>query len=415
METKKKRSWVKNAIIIFLAIMLVLTFFSNTIMNLSLPEVATKKIEKGVITPKLRGTGIVKANETYDVTLKENRTIKTVTTKEGKHVAAGDVLFVLEGVESKELEYAKNELKNLERAYNSALLNLTDFDYSQYEWEINKAERNLSDARNQLLNAKEGSAEYIAAKAKVDSLEDSIADLEFRMLEQQKTDEKLLSRQKLELDNYEEDIAAKKAQIEKLEKESAGTEIVSPVSGLVKTVFAYSGKEASYGEVLALIEVTESGYSLSFSVTNEQSELAVAGRKGEVYNYYGGSKLEVQLDRLEVDPDNPSSRRLLVFNIKGEVESGTQLSVSINAKGTEYPYIIPNNAVRQDSNGYYMLVLTSKNTPLGVRYYASRVGIEKLDEDEANTAVSAYVEQPAFTILTSSKPIADGDQVRLPD
>jgi hypothetical protein len=97
------------------------------------------------------------------------------------------------------------------------------------------------------------------------------------------------------------------------------------------------------------------------------------------------------------------------------VESGTQLSVSINAKGTEYPYIIPNNAVRQDSNGYYMLVLTSKNTPLGVRYYASRVGIEKLDEDEANTAVSAYVEQPAFTILTSSKPIADGDQVRLPD
>ena len=34
METKaKNRDWVKNAAIIFLAVLLVLTFFSNTIMN----------------------------------------------------------------------------------------------------------------------------------------------------------------------------------------------------------------------------------------------------------------------------------------------------------------------------------------------------------------------------------------------
>ena len=150
---------------------------------------------------------------------------------------------MLEGAESKELEYVKSELKTLERAYNSALLSLTDFDYSQYEWQISKAENDLSDARAQLLAAKEGSAEYAAAKARVDSLEDSIADLEFKLSEQQKADAKLLERQRLELDNLEEDIAEKRAKIEKLERESAGTEIFSPVSGLVKTVYAYSGKE----------------------------------------------------------------------------------------------------------------------------------------------------------------------------
>ena len=32
-DGKKRREWVKNAAIIFLTIMLVLTFFSNTIMN----------------------------------------------------------------------------------------------------------------------------------------------------------------------------------------------------------------------------------------------------------------------------------------------------------------------------------------------------------------------------------------------
>ena len=38
----RKREWVKTAAIIFLAVLLVLTFFSKTIMNASLPEVAAQ-------------------------------------------------------------------------------------------------------------------------------------------------------------------------------------------------------------------------------------------------------------------------------------------------------------------------------------------------------------------------------------
>ena len=54
---KKRREWVKTAAIIFLSVMLVLTFFSNTIMNYSLPEVATQYVESGTITAKIRGIG----------------------------------------------------------------------------------------------------------------------------------------------------------------------------------------------------------------------------------------------------------------------------------------------------------------------------------------------------------------------
>ena len=45
----KRRDWVKNAAIVFLTIMLILTFFSNTIMNYSLPEVAIQYIQSGTI------------------------------------------------------------------------------------------------------------------------------------------------------------------------------------------------------------------------------------------------------------------------------------------------------------------------------------------------------------------------------
>ena len=55
----KNREWVKTAAIIFLSVLLVLTFFSNTWMNRTLPEVSTVYVERGGISPKIRGTGTV--------------------------------------------------------------------------------------------------------------------------------------------------------------------------------------------------------------------------------------------------------------------------------------------------------------------------------------------------------------------
>ena len=56
MEEKKikRKEWVKTAAIIFLIIMLVLTFCSNTIMNYSLPEVATEYVMADSITLQVR-------------------------------------------------------------------------------------------------------------------------------------------------------------------------------------------------------------------------------------------------------------------------------------------------------------------------------------------------------------------------
>ena len=64
METQvKKREWVKTALIIFLAVLLVLTFFSNTFLNASLPEVAAVQVTSGTVNAKIRGQGTVQANE----------------------------------------------------------------------------------------------------------------------------------------------------------------------------------------------------------------------------------------------------------------------------------------------------------------------------------------------------------------
>ena len=77
-EKTKNRDWVKNAAIIFLAVLLVLTFFSNTIMNRSLPEVATQDVTSGSIVARVRGTGKVTANTNAQVKMEKTRVIRSV-------------------------------------------------------------------------------------------------------------------------------------------------------------------------------------------------------------------------------------------------------------------------------------------------------------------------------------------------
>ena len=127
-RTKKKgnREWVKNAVIVFLALMLVLTFFSNTIMNRSLPEVAAQYPEAASITTKIRGSGTVEATQTYNATIQESRTVASVGVKVGDKVKAGQTLLTLDETESQELTEARTAYNALKLEYDKLLLNKGD-------------------------------------------------------------------------------------------------------------------------------------------------------------------------------------------------------------------------------------------------------------------------------------------------
>ena len=142
----KRREWVKTAAIIFLAVLLVLTFFSNTIMNASLPEVATQQVTQGTINAKIRASGTIAANETYNVKLTQTRKIESVKCRVGDTVAAGDVLFVLEAQESDELKQAKADLESKELEYQKSLINASN-DTAQEDRDVQK----LRDAYNEAL------------------------------------------------------------------------------------------------------------------------------------------------------------------------------------------------------------------------------------------------------------------------
>ena len=131
--------------------MLILTFFSNTIMNYSLPEVAAQYSQSGSITSKIRTTANVIANSTYKITIEETRNILSVAVKDGDMVKKGDVLFYLEDAESEQLKTARDTLAQLEKEYQLKLLQ-SGSDYYADELAITQKRDELKKAQEKLNN-----------------------------------------------------------------------------------------------------------------------------------------------------------------------------------------------------------------------------------------------------------------------
>lgn len=160
---KNRKDTIKNIAIVFLAILLVLTFFSNTIMNRSLVEVSTQMISGDSITSKVRGSGTATAGDTYAVSINESRKIATINVKTGQEIDQGTVLFTLTETESDELTTAQDTLLSTQRDYELAVLDagITPQERKAIE---NGTDVSLTDKQNTLLSA----------KALIDSAQDTV-------------------------------------------------------------------------------------------------------------------------------------------------------------------------------------------------------------------------------------------------
>jgi hypothetical protein len=220
-------------------------------------------------------------------------------------------------------------------------------------------------------------------KAKQRALEDDLVDLASK----KSTDSKAAAKQKLELLDKKAAIASQQAAIGELAKNSSQTDIKAKVAGVIKSLNAVAGKTYDSSAPLATIVLPDHGYCVSFSVTNDKARKVHAGDEGTVSNYYNG-EIKATLQTIKPDPSNPQTNRLLVFDLTGDVTEGTSLSISVGERSAQYDTIVPNSAIRSDSNGDFILTVVSKSSPLGNRYIATRVDIEKVASDDTNTAVS---------------------------
>lgn len=549
----KRKEWVKNAAIVFLIILLLLTFFSNTIQNYSLPEVATQYVESGSITAKIRGMGVVESGDPYNVKIKEVRQVSSVEVKVGDKVEKGQVLCYLTEEDSQELDQAKTELEQKQQALEKAQFNFEkqlltgsydvsimqnagntgsvsgylnqiytaksemeaaqdkvdewtlvianidrqlafnpySVDVSKETKAVNEAQAALDSINNELTSARnwltslDAQIEQEKAAISVSSGDASklanlvsqrltanqnVINLESRHRSADQTLENakaaldakkgttdlnnVLNQQKafaeLSLGNAKDFFELKKkaydeliknigdtyalseasdaialaqkevedaqAKVDKLVTGAMGSEVTAPISGLITAVNVKSGVETPSDGIVFTMQPEGKGYTLSFSVTNQQAQRVSVGDQAELVNAWRYDDIQVTLASIKPDPNNPGQNKLLTFDVTGEsVIAGQSLNVSVGQKSANYDMTVPNSAIREDTNGKFILVITSKSSPIGTRYFASRVDVEVLASDDTKSAISGAVESYSYVITTSTKPVEAGKQVRLAD
>lgn len=558
--------------------MLILTFFSNTIMNYSLVEVSTQQVTSGQITSKVRGSGSVEASESYSVTIEETRKIATVNVKKDAEVATGDLLFTLEDTDSDELDAAKKSLNEAQAAYESAVLTAgitvaerqsieagKGSSLTQKQNEIAAANQRVKDAQA-AVDAAQASVDKI--KAQIDAVSNSTADTtaeEKAVLDAEKKNseaqdsltsaesaytpvksaydtalsglqsaqstydeaktaydnlpstateadkqtaktsvaiaETKLKAAKATYDARKDDLnkvqgsydSAKSAatdsknalsnanynlsvkkltgtntaeannlqaqlntataaltdanttltsatndqkkvtdkisgevtiasayktmtdlqeEVAKLQAKSIGTEITSPISGTVTDIAVTAGTTVNANDVMMTIQPENKAYVLQFSVTENQAKKVRVGDTAEILNNWYGNDVSAVVSAIRKDPQNRSNS-MIICEMKGDVSVGDSYTLSIGEQSSNYDTIVPTSAIREDSNGKFILIIESKSTPLGNRYYARRVDVDVITSDDTKSAVTGALEGYEYVITTTTKPIKENEQVRL--
>lgn len=247
-------------------------------------------------------------------------------------------------------------------------------------------------------------------KAKRRNLEELIAQLE-KSQKDNATQDKL---ENLTLTSMKKDIEKAKDKVDKLKKENEATEIIAKYSGIVSAVNARTGEETIPDMEIITIDISSEGYTVEIVVDGEKTRKIKKGAEAEVLNNWNGN-IQAVLTNIKNDTTANSKNRILVFSVTGDIESGTNLDLSIPLGSGSYDTIVPKSAVYTDNNGSFVLTVKSKSSPLGNRYFAERVPVEVLCSDEISSAVSGGITNGDYVITAASLPVSPGDQVRMKD
>lgn len=315
-----------------------------------------------------------------------------------------------------EKEILEKDLEKVRNGYKYVI-------YKEYEDKIETEKTNLESLNIELDNKKEILTDLEAQGSdSQETLEEQVNTLERQILTATRELETAIADagdqdklQALDIEKKKKELEKAAEEITKLEEKYTASEIVAPVSGVIDSINITSGQKTEPDATLCEISLAEKGFKMTMTVTQEQAAKLRMGSPAEITSYIQyGSTITATLAAIKNDTANPGSRqKILEFTVEGDVTPGQSLSIAVGDKNASYDSTVPNTAIREDSDGKYILVVESKNTPISTRYIAKRVDVTVVASDETRSAITGDFTNYAYVIATSSGPINSGEQVKL--
>lgn len=254
---------------------------------------------------------------------------------------------------------------------------------------------------------------YKAEKA-IEAAQRALDTAERQATEQSRSDSIAYAEAQVDRLGYQNDLTKLEAQ-RSLLAEAAGNDgqIMAPVSGTVLSTLE-KGSKTQEGSDTVTISSSEGGHVFTGTLEKKAATKLATGDKGQLsYTHEGKAKqLEVQITAI----GTPTEEGLCIITAKlptGSFPTGVSAELTITRKSETHHSCLPLSALRSGSEGDFVLVLREKKTVMGIEWTVVKVPVTVKDRDSELMSVESTLMWDDRVVTTSSKPIAEGDRVRL--
>ncbi len=437
---------------VYVAVILILVFFSKTIYNFSLPKVTVVMPKSGKLTKELEAYGVVLFSETYDIyagangqleeiyvekgdSIDVNTTIaryKTLSTEtEAKHralhysidriknemdasnlykkalqkeiqalngvteVQEADPSFILELQEIKRLMNLQEEaIQKTKILYDAGALSKEDYDK-----EIEKLDTLVSSEKQ-----KEAQIEKQKQESNTKYNEDKKERLD--LLNQKETD---LAKTELAIDKVNIDMHEAESTLEAL----ASTKDQEPMmkvkgNGVIISVEKQNGSFVSQGEKIATVGVNNHTFVSEITCLKAEGKFINVGDEATIST--SGADKRATATVFDIQPIGDSLKLKLTFQ-STQFNGSEYVSINFHKQTITYDVLVPNEAIIKEAFNNYVWVVCSRDGALGVEYYTVKLRIMVADSDFSYTAVSKGIDFIAPVVVGKNKDLMMNSRV----
>lgn len=444
---------------LFFGAILLFTFLSRAIDSFSVPLIETAKPKPGTLLHTASGFGTAESAQQIPVTTLPDCLIMDVLVREGQSVEEGDTLLALdlEDLEQK-IAQAQDEISRaalMSEYYGSLavedtrraekLLERAEEDYkadleeaaakvARARRELSRAQEKLDDYKDWAEDRYEGDIDWKESTlgfsdGTYDNLREAVRQRRQEYEEAQRENEKAELLAKRALEDAREvttsgnlnqqklqqlEIAGKNRELARLRAlYEAGGQVKAGQSGIVASLSAEVGARTG-NEKLLLLGDTAAPLRAGFVVGEEEARFVSPGdsvllRPASKRDWQEGAKVEGVRPLAGGDE---GKYQVEVSLPQGSVLPGQSVEMQVSHSSEQFGTTLPQRALCSDSSGDYVLIAREKGTVMGTQTFAERVNVSVIERDGATAAVSGGFSPEDEIIVSSARPVAEGDRVR---
>lgn len=399
---------------LFFIIVIILTFVSNTVYNLMIPNVKICEFKSGKIQKELKEQAVCKSLESKIIYSNKDKIVKKINFKDNQEIKKGDIILEFE------TDDRVYELKNLKIEYERCQNDKKK--YLSLREENIKEDPNIKILENKINNLKEDIAKnkilYDNDAISKDTLEGFQENIKNTSLELKK-EKKDYKKENIELDyNIKEcelNALSYMLKIEKLEKEiKEDNMLIAKEDTKLQKIYVNQGQMVNINEPIIEIRTNEkkNTYEVNFLLDEDEVKLVNIGDEVNISYFLKQNKIKkgkvIAINN--IGDINNTKEVKIEFSSDDDINKQV-VNLEIKNESPYYDYIVPSSALKYDGKNYYILKINKEENVISKKYKTIKLKVFILDRNDEYIALKPRNNMDGKIIESSNAIVKENEEV----